>query len=79
MPKARTVVVAGIATIILLMFVDALVDPKSHEGILTDQCIRDKAGGNWQGSMGISLEKFCRGSADLQILEQDKKDHPENY
>ncbi len=45
----------------------------------TQECVMEKGNGHWVGSMGITLEKFCESATALQLLEQDRREHPENY
>ncbi len=42
-------------------------------------CLAEKGFGNWVGSSGVTLEKFCQGAVALQNIEQDKREHPERY
>ncbi len=54
-------------------------EPYTELGDRAQRCIDNKGDGEWYGSMGISLQKFCEGAAALQDLEEDRKTHPENY
>lgn len=44
-----------------------------------EECVRKKGFGEWRGSMGVSLEKFCEGVGNLAALKQHRADHPEKY
>jgi len=73
---------AALLIIILMITVYNLAKPVSYEDlakIYAARCVSNKADGNWVGSMGISLEKFCKGAGDLQALQEERRDHPEDF
>jgi len=41
------------------------------------ECLREKGAGQWQGSMGGTLEQFCDAAGKLAALHQRCLDHPE--
>ena len=66
----------------LLFFIAAALGPHTVGDVAADakaECIRDKGDGTWTASSGITLDKFCEAAGDLKALEQDRKEHPENY
>jgi hypothetical protein len=82
--RRRILIGVGVfAGLFLLLFLYAAFTAPRTAGELAEmykqKCIREKGDGNWQGSSGMSLEKFCEASADYQALMEDKKQHPENY
>jgi hypothetical protein len=80
--KRKKLIIAFTVAFLLLVIIGELTGPKTV-GDLAKQyaadCVRNKGSGNWHGSMGISLEKFCEAAGDLQALEEDRKEHPERY
>jgi hypothetical protein len=56
--------------------------PYTYQDLARDkaaECVRNKGYGNWVGSMGMTLEKFCEAAGNLSALQQHRKDHPEKY
>jgi hypothetical protein len=45
----------------------------------TESCIKHKGEGGWVGSLGVSLEEFCRGVVALKLIREDRREHPERY
>ena len=43
------------------------------------ECIEQKGYGHWYGSLGVTLQQFCTATVALEVIEQDRKSHPENY
>ncbi|MBX3447554.1 MAG: hypothetical protein KF765_12440 [Parvibaculaceae bacterium] len=70
--------IIGIPLFLFIIIVIA-EGPKTQIEIDTEQCIREKGFGNWRGSLGISLEQFCKASAQYKAILQHRRDHPELY
>lgn len=43
------------------------------------ECVGQKGYGEWRGSMGATLEQFCKVSGQLKAAEDDRRKHPEKY
>lgn len=74
------------AAVVVLIFVLAAnappPTPYTYQDIARDEaadCVRNKGGGHWRGSLGVTLEQFCQGVGNIQALTAHRKAHPEQY
>jgi len=73
----------SLGVLVAVFIISSLLSP--HETVeqwherLKSRCIANNGEGEWVGSSGMTLDQFCDGAASLQILEADKKAHPEKY
>ena len=70
--------------VLIIIFAAALPEPKpyTYADLARDEaakCVRNKGGGHWRGSLGVTLEQFCEGVGNIRALAEHKKDHPEKY
>ena len=56
--------------------------PKTYQkiaGEYASDCVINKGWGHWIGSLGVTLEDFCKSAGLLHALEEQKKDHPQRF
>ena len=81
--KKATTIFRIIGVVILLIVIGGvLLEPKTYGDVAKqakERCIASNGSGEWTGSSGVTLYKFCEAAGDLQGLEQERKDHPERF
>lgn len=73
---------AGIVVLIIIFAALPEGKPATYGDIARDaaaSCVRNKGGGHWRGSLGVTLEQFCEGVGNIQAMTAHRKAHPEKY
>ena len=80
--KWAAIIYSIIGVVVLLIIIGGVLRPKTYGDVAKqakDRCIASNGSGEWTGSSGVTLDKFCAAAGDLQALEQERKDHPERF
>lgn len=69
----------------LLAMMVASVDagkPYTYGDFMADEtrkCVARNGDGVWRGSMGLSLDEYCRGAAKALAVRDYRLEHPEKF
>lgn len=74
---------AALVVLIIVMIANAPpTKPYTYGDLARDEaadCVRNKGGGHWRGSLGVTLEDFCQGVGNIKSMTAHRKAHPEKY